>query len=139
MEVLGPSLFQRHGSNTAPGQRWSSDYFLFKAYPSKHQTLTRLRRWPNIKPALGRYLVSPVTCSLQKSIQFHSTLLLHRVLFYIQTGRCVTSQQTRDVDPMLFLCWADVGDGGPTLKQHWVNVSCLLGPATSERDWNIQW
>ena len=28
---------------------------------------------------------------------------------------------------MLFYCWADVEDGGPTLKQHWVNVSCLLG------------
>ena len=24
-------------------------------------------------------------------------------------------------------CWADVEDGGPTLKQHWFNVSCLLG------------
>ena len=28
---------------------------------------------------------------------------------------------------MLFLCWASVEDGGPTLKQHWVNASCLLG------------
>ena len=37
------------------------------------------------------------------------------------------TQQTRDVDRMLFQCWADVVDGGPTLKQHWVNVSCLLG------------
>ena len=35
--------------------------------------------------------------------------------------RC-TSQQTRDVDPMLFLCRADVGAGGPTLKQHWIIV-----------------
>ena len=24
-------------------------------------------------------------------------------------------------------CWANVEDGGPTLKQHWVNVSCFLG------------
>ena len=31
------------------------------------------------------------------------------------------SQHTRDVDPML------VYDTGPTLAQHWVNVSCLLG------------
>ena len=36
-------------------------------------------------------------------------------------------QQTRDIHPMLFQCWASVGDGGPTLKQYWVNVSCLLG------------
>ena len=28
---------------------------------------------------------------------------------------------------MLFQCWASVEDGGPTLKQHRVNVSCLLG------------
>ena len=34
---------------------------------------------------------------------------------------------TREVEPILFLCWADVEDGGPTLKQHWLNLSCLLG------------
>ena len=39
------------------------------------------------------------------------------------------SQQTRDVEPMLFWCWANVEDGGSTLKQHWFNVSCLLGKA----------
>ena len=32
--------------------------------------------------------------------------------------RC-TTQQTQDVDPMLFKCWADVG---PTFKQHWIIV-----------------
>ena len=26
-----------------------------------------------------------------------------------------------------FQCWASVADGGPTLKKHWVDVSCLLG------------
>ena len=25
---------------------------------------------------------------------------------------------------MLCQCWASVVDGGPTLTQHWVNVSC---------------
>ena len=30
---------------------------------------------------------------------------------------------------MLFQCWASVKDGGPTLKQHWVNTSCLMGRA----------
>ena len=29
--------------------------------------------------------------------------------------------------PVFFFCWATVADGGPTLKQHWLNVSCLLG------------
>ena len=38
-----------------------------------------------------------------------------------------TSQQTWGFDPMLFWCWADVEDGGPTLKQLWAIVSCLLG------------
>ena len=37
------------------------------------------------------------------------------------------SQQTRDIHPMLFQCWASVEDGGPTLKGHSVNTSCLLG------------
>ena len=31
---------------------------------------------------------------------------------------------------MLFLCWSDVEDGGQTLKQHWLNASCLLGYCT---------
>ena len=30
---------------------------------------------------------------------------------------------------MLFECWPTVSDVGPALKQHWVNVSCLLGSA----------
>ena len=37
------------------------------------------------------------------------------------------AQQARGVDPMLVYCWASVADGGPTLKQHWFNVSFLLG------------
>ena len=28
-------------------------------------------------------------------------------------------------DPMSILCWAIVGDAGPTLNQHWVNISSL--------------
>ena len=35
--------------------------------------------------------------------------------------------QMRGVHPMLFQCWASIEDGGPTLKQHWVRVSCVLG------------
>ena len=31
--------------------------------------------------------------------------------------------------PMLFECWPAVFDVGPALKQHWVNVMCLLGSA----------
>ena len=43
-------------------------------------------------------------------------------------GRETTrSHQTGYVKPMPIYCWADVGDGGPTLNRHWFNVSCLLG------------
>ena len=34
---------------------------------------------------------------------------------------------SRGIHPMLFQCWASVEDGEPTLKQYWVNISCLLG------------
>ena len=37
------------------------------------------------------------------------------------------AQQPRDIETMLDQCWAGVVDGGPSLTQHWINVSCLLG------------
>ena len=37
------------------------------------------------------------------------------------------AQQTRYIDPMLVQCWTSVVDGDPTLDQHWIDVSCLLG------------
>ena len=39
----------------------------------------------------------------------------------------VRSQETRDIEALLVQCWASVVDGGPTLNQQWLNVSCLLG------------
>ena len=39
----------------------------------------------------------------------------------------VTSQQTRDIEPMLGQCWADAVDAGPIWTQHWFNSTCLLG------------
>ena len=36
------------------------------------------------------------------------------------------TQETQDIETMLGQCWADVVDIGPTLTQHWFNVSCLL-------------
>ena len=38
-----------------------------------------------------------------------------------------TPHRTRHVDPMLAYCWQSVYDAGPTLRQHWINVPCLLG------------
>ena len=37
------------------------------------------------------------------------------------------SKQILNVVSMLFYCWPSVVDDGPTLKQHWLNGSCLLG------------
>ena len=38
-----------------------------------------------------------------------------------------TRDFTASIPAMLDQCWASVVDGGLTLVQHWVNVSCLLG------------
>ena len=54
------------------------------------------RRWPNINTALVECLVG--------------------VVF-------ISSHQTKHIDSMLDQCWSTVYDAGPTLDQHWVNVS----------------
>ena len=36
-----------------------------------------------------------------------------------------TTKPAQDVDPALLQCWPTVADGGPTLNQHWINVSLL--------------
>ena len=56
-----------------------------------------------------------------------SWLCGYEMLAYVCLCAVGTSQQTRGADTMLVRCWADVVDGGPTLNQHCVNVSCLLG------------
>ena len=38
-------------------------------------------------------------------------------------------QQTRDIDSKLLECWSTVWNDGPTLTQHRINGSCLLGSA----------
>ena len=44
-------------------------------------------------------------------------------------------QKTRGVDPVLFHSWGSVCDAGPTMKQHWVNASCLMGPLLLAQKW----
>ena len=54
---------------------------------------------------------------------------------------CMPAQKTRYVKPMSIYCWADVGDGGPTLNRHWFNVSRLLGARLAAAwltDWSTQ-
>ena len=43
----------------------------------------------------------------------------------------IPTQQTRGVQPMLCQWWASAVGGGPTLKQHLLNSSCLLGRTKS--------
>ena len=46
----------------------------------------------------------------------------------------VVSHQTRDIGPMLCQCRSAVYDVGPTLNQHWFNVSCLWYSIPSKHD-----
>ena len=39
--------------------------------------------------------------------------------------------------PMLFQCWISVFDAGPTFKQHWVDVPCLLVDALTHGEFSI--
>ena len=41
-------------------------------------------------------------------------------------------QQTPDIQPMLFYCWAGVTDSGTTVIQSWLEVSCFPGKATQQ-------
>ena len=51
------------------------------------------------------------------------------VIRYSDTSTLInlTTQQTRDIDPMMDQCWASVVDGGTTLVQHWVDFSWFAG------------
>ena len=58
-----------------------------------------------------------------------SLCLLSNSVPHLLLSKTATSptRQTWGIHPMLFQCWSPVFDTGPTLKQHWVNASCLLG------------
>ena len=76
-----------------------------------------------------------VTIEWLELVYMYRCTSVHVVVVSVQTLDAVTlvmmlnvltSQQTRDIHPMLHQCWASVVDGEPTLVQHWVRVSCLL-------------
>ena len=54
----------------------------------------------------------------------NSTILGKSILHFIMYISHNT-QQPRDIVPMVFQCWSSVENGGPTLKQHWVNASLV--------------
>ena len=47
-----------------------------------------------------------------------------------------TSQQTRYIDTMLFWCWTDVEDCGPTTEQHMVRLSEIY-PVLRRAFWSV--
>ena len=94
----------------------------------------RRRRWANIETVLGKCPVfagnfiantkhSPNVGTLlgQRRRRWASNVL---ALGGLGQLKYTTSQRTQDVKLMLFQCRANVADSGPTLKQHWFNVSC---------------
>ena len=76
-------------------------------------------------------------CQLPGSIQLHNSfesrivrcIVISVLLFYmkIRVAYPITTQQTRDIEPVLVKCGVIVFDAGPTLNQHSLNASCLLG------------
>ena len=86
-----------------------------------------LKNWVNF--VLGTAPECPVdhvpmnTCFLAVSSIPESKLIMLVNLPLIESAY----QKTQDVHPMLSQWWASVADVVPALKQHRVNVSCLLG------------
>ena len=56
----------------------------------------------------------------------NTSIYPHQMSLTIRSTTQAVSQQARDIQPMLFKCLATVCVAGPTLKQHRVNVLCLL-------------
>ena len=54
-------------------------------------------------------------------LQFSTNLNSHiKINWYV-----LPATTRHSPNPMPFQCWASVEDGGPTLKQHWLNVSIV--------------
>ena len=87
----------------------------------------RLRCWTNVNIILIQRLVSLCFHKNKKYIPFENRNC---------SKMYELPQQTRLIDPILDQCWTNVVDGGPTLVQHWIDVSCLLGPYWDDRYYN---
>ena len=81
---------------------------------------------PQSPTILHRIKDSPPSMKWKSAIQ-SSVCMVCGVHCLPLVSREMSSQQTRDLHPMLVQCWPTVYDVGPTLKQHWMSVSCLLG------------
>ena len=90
-------------------------------WPRKH-----LFRWTDCESALSppprNYVCTRHWGGEVRQGNHHKSQLLD----VTQQSQCPNKHHLH-VDPMLGWCWPSVVDGGPTLAQHWVNVSCLMG------------
>ena len=55
------------------------------------------------------------TCFTEKQVRYYHMLVCH-------------PSKNDTLSQCCFIVGDSVADDGPTLKQHWLNVSCLLGP-----------
>ena len=93
--------------------------------------MTTRRRWTNATPTLIQRIVCTGQAHICRSTDIVYQLNTEKVKMYLFTWYSALvltvcgAEQTREVDPMLAHCWADVVDGGPTENQHWVRFSRL--------------
>ena len=121
----------------------------------------RLRRWPNIKPALAErvvfagvmvavsvyyprkhgaftqccFNVGPASKTMGQhwnSIGWRSRVCWDTWLLLSIIPLLLSNNQEHDIETMLAKCWASVADDGLTLNLHCFNVLCLLGSITKE-------
>ena len=64
---------------------------------------------------------------MYKSVICYSTSYITIQIWYQFVAYEGVTQQTRCIEPLLVKCWPAVYDVGPTLNQHWFNVSYSLG------------
>ena len=115
---------ERKTKNTEPGSYASRPLCRYPENAS-HSPIAvsmlgqRRRRWTNIDPALGQWLVLWGTC----------TCIMANWAGYKPSKSYVYLQahQTWYVGSRLVYCWARVVAGGPTVNQRWTSVSCWLG------------
>ena len=100
--------------------------------------------WPDVVdagPTLTQHRFN-VSCLLGASVRnTHTAARGISIIYWLHTppacwqcspaGMGLPPHQTPHVHPMLFWWWADIVDGGPTSKQHWVSVCCFLDEALS--------
>ena len=85
------------------------------------------------------YLSDSMAYSLNVGLSFYKyhklikTGQTFRIFTYSFLSRCKPSKHETPTQ-----CWATVSDAGPTLVQHWVGVSCLLGRIIISGQWKCK-